>query len=404
MFAWCDAHSNTLFPVVFAVGNVPHEPPPPQQVYRVTYQSHATPSTIAAGQRTTVALRLRNDGNVLWAAGGQHPVRISYHWLPAGTEGVRTPLPRNIGPGETATIDAALQAPPGPGAYTLRWDLLEEGTGWFAARGATPLDVPVRVQSADAPVRRWTASASHNSDDAIMAIDSDPQTIWSSGQTQQPGMWFTIDLGAVQAVSSTSMISPEKDFPRGYVLEVSVDGSVWTEVARKDPNWRSVDVAFEPVRARYVRLTLTRVPKWPVPWSISDTAIMTTPLWTATASPNPADARLAVDGNLQTRWTTGAPQRPGAWFQVDFGEKLFIERLRLDNTSNPQYPRGYVIKTSLDGLVWEEVARRASNWATVDVRIGPRWARYLRIENTGSSPWHPWSIAELSIVTATPSP
>ena len=75
------------------------------------------------------------------------------------------------------------------------------------------------------------------------------------------------------------------------------------------------------------------------------------------------------------------PQRPGAWFQLDLGDKVYVERLRLNNTSNPQYPRGYVISASLDGQTWQEVARKASNWAVVDVALGPRWLRYLRIEN-----------------------
>jgi hypothetical protein len=399
-FAWCDPRSNTIFPVAGAVAAVPHLPPPPEPLYRVSYLSHDTPSTMSPGQTALVTLHLRNDGNVRWPASGQQPVRLGQRW--GANEGARTPLPADVAAGAQVVVQAQAKAPTTAGAFTLRWDLIEEGVGWFSERGAAALDAPVRVQASPPAPRPWLASASHNSADAAKAIDGDLATTWSSNATQEPGMWFLIDLGAVQKVSAVSMVSPDKDFPRGYAIEVSSDGVAWSEVMRKDPNWKSLDATFAAVSARYVRVVQTRTPRWPIAWSISQTDIATASLWMADASPNPQDAAKAIDGDLQTVWTTGSPQRPGAWFQLDLGEKLYVERLRLNNTSNPQYPRGYVISASLDGETWQEAARKASNWQPVDVALGPRWARYLRIEQTGSSPWHPWTIAEASVVTAPP--
>ena len=301
--------------------------------------------------------------------------------------------------GQSQVLTAAVQAPNSAGTYTLRWDMIEEKVGWFAERGVPALDVAVQVRAADTQPRAWIASASHNTQIAARAIDGDPGTSWSSGETQQPGMWFMIDLGRVQLVSGLTMASPDKDFPRGYVIELSSDSVDWHEATHKDPNWKSLDATFAAAPARYVRVTQTRVPRWPVPWAINEVNVAATSLWQATAEPNPAKAALAIDGNAQTAWSTGAPQRPGAWFQLDLGEKQYVERLRLNNTSNPQYPRGYIILTSLDGVTWHEVARKASNWRTVDVAIGPRWARHIRIEQTGLSPWHPWTIAEVTLVT-----
>lgn len=402
-FAWCDPKTNTLFPVCTAVGALPHVPPAPEPVYRVAYLSNSVPTTLLAGQSVDVSLRLRNDGNVVWPAAGQHPVRLGYRWLPAGAEGPHVSLPANVAAAQAVTLQTQVRAPLVQGAYTLRWDLIEEGVGWFSARGATPLDLAIRVQPTGTPPTKWIASASHNSAAAPKAVDADVTTAWSSAQTQEPGMWYMIDLGAEQQVSGLSMISPDKDFPRGYVIEASTDGSAWSEVARKDPNWKSVEAVFAAVRARYLRITQTRTPKWPINWTISAVSIATASLWTAMASLNAGDAVKAIDGDPQTVWTTAVPQRPGAWFQLDLGDKVYVERLRLNNTSNPQYPRGYIISASLDGQTWEEVARKASNWAVVDVAVGPRWLRYLRIENTGSSPWHPWTIAEVGVVTA-PAP
>ena len=389
------------------MGALPHVPTPPQPEYRVTYLSHTTPASMTPGQRLAVTLRLRNDGNTVWQADGAHPVRLGQRWLPGGQEGPRTPLPRSVAPGETVTILAQVTAPAMPGNFTLRWDLIEEDTGWFSAMGAAPLDVAVRIQAAPLPDRPWTVSASDNTADAAKAIDADPQSAWSSVQIQRPGMWFLIDLGRSQQVSSLAMVSPAKDFPRGFVVETSTGeasagGLTWSEIARKDANWKSIDLAFAPVRARLLRVTQTATPRWPVPWSISDITITATPLWSATASPQPGDAAKAIDGNAQSAWSTLAPQQPGAWFQLDLGDKTYVDRLRLDNSANPQYPRGYVVRASLDGQTWDEVARSASNWAPLDVALGPRWARFLRIECTRGSQWHPWTITEVIVTTAVP--
>ncbi len=402
-FTWCNPLSNTVFPVVAAVGAVPHQVPSPQPVYKVAYLSHDTPPRLAPGGKALVTLSLRNDGNVVWQSGGQNPVRLGHRWLPVGSEGARAPLPAYVAAGKTVLVQAQVQAPLTDAAYTLRWDLIEEGVGWFAARDAATLDAPVLVQAAAGQQRPWVASASHNTQDAAKAIDGDAQSAWNSGKTQEPDMWFMIDLGAVQQVSGLSMASPGKEFPRGYAIGLSTDGATWTEVTRKDTNWKSLEAAFVAVPARYVRVTQTRVPRWPILWTISDVSIATASLWSATASPNADDAGKAIDANSQTAWTTGTPQRPGAWFQLDLGEKLYVERLRLNNTGQPQYPRGYVISTSLDGVTWQEAARKVSNWQPVDVAIGPRWVRHVRIEQTGSSPWHPWTIAEVSVISA-PAP
>ncbi len=402
-FAWCDPSSNTIFPVAQAVGAVQHQPSAPDPLYRATYLSHDLPSTLSPAQKALVTLRVRNDGNVVWPASGDSAIRLGHRWLPSGVEGARASLPANTGAGQSQALAATIQAPSAPGSYTLRFDMVEEGIGWFAERGSLPLEAAVHVRAPETKPRGWTASASHNAQDAALAIDGSPTTVWSSKEAQQPGMWFQIDLGRVQVVSGLTMASPDKDFPRGFVVELSVDGVSWREAARKDPNWKSLEATFGAAQARYVRVTQTRVPRWPVPWSISEVTVATAPLWQATADPNPQTAALAIDSDPQTAWTTGAPQRAGAWFQLDLGEKLYVDRLRLDNTGNPQYPRGYVILVSLDGVSWQEAARKASNWRPVDAALGPCWARYIRIQQTGSSPWHPWTIAEVSL-TALPEP
>ncbi|MDQ1256069.1 MAG: hypothetical protein QG656_665, partial [Candidatus Hydrogenedentes bacterium] len=55
-------------------------------------------------------------------------------------------------------------------------------------------------------------------------------------------------------------------------------------------------------------------------------------------------ANLAVDGNLDTRWTTGAIMQGGEWFLLDLGWEQKIKKIVLDTQkSGGDYPRGYEV-------------------------------------------------------------
>ena len=68
------------------------------------------------------------------------PVRISYHWLSKHDEliefdGVRSHLPRPVGPGDTCAAFVAVTAPAKAGEYRLAIDLVKEGVTWFSEAG-----------------------------------------------------------------------------------------------------------------------------------------------------------------------------------------------------------------------------------------------------------------------------
>ncbi len=114
------------------------------------------------------------------------------------------------------------------------------------------------------------------------AIDNDLNTRWTTGRGMQPGDWFQVDLGAPQRIGGvrTSIAGSPRDYPRGYVIEVSVDGERWRQVAAADEatSRRSVRhniwrVAFAPVTARYVKITqLGSSSSWW--WSIYELYVM----------------------------------------------------------------------------------------------------------------------------------
>jgi hypothetical protein len=110
--------------------------------YNVTYQAGAA-STLSAREWVTVPVTVRNDGPMIWRAEGPLAVHLSYHWLSADMsqivffEGARTPLPNDVGPGESATVQASLVAPPQAGTYNLQWDMVQENVIWFSAKSGT---------------------------------------------------------------------------------------------------------------------------------------------------------------------------------------------------------------------------------------------------------------------------
>src|SRR5690606_41231690 len=68
-----------------------------------------------------------------------HGDLLSYHWADVEgvqTEGVRSPLPAPVGPGECVTMPAELRGPARPGPYTLVWQPVREGAKWFGPPAA----------------------------------------------------------------------------------------------------------------------------------------------------------------------------------------------------------------------------------------------------------------------------
>jgi len=331
-------------------------------------------------------------------------VHLAYTWFtPDGKlsepwDTFHVPLPANVLPGGITTItDVPVKTPAVPGHYVLRWDLVEEGEVWFFRRGAAPFEVPIEIVDRSLIVP-WTAEASHNSADVPLAFDGDPNTVWDSKADQVPGMWFQVDLGRVFTLDRVKVASPGRGFPLGYRLLLSEDGENWRVAAEAPRNWTDVEAAFPPCAARFVRIEQTGTAEWPATWVISEMAVAVTDSWAgATASHYTDDADDALDCDLSTAWNTRAvKQKPGMWFQVDMGGMQRIQQVVLRHPAS-QMARGYVVSVSTNGATWEEVGRKDDNWGTVDVSFSPRSARYVRVQTSNSSPYHPWGIAEFVV-------
>jgi beta-glucosidase len=126
--------------------------------------------------------------------------------------------------------------------------------------------------------------------------------------------------------------------------------------------------------------------------------------WVASASmslaTNPPAA--AIDGVAATRWTPGASQAAGQWFEVDMGTAQALREITIDAGASwaADYLRGYQVIVSSDGSSWSSpVATGIGASPVVTIAFAPTFARYVRVVLTAASPttrW--WSIAEFNVL------
>jgi Cellulase (glycosyl hydrolase family 5)/F5/8 type C domain len=122
----------------------------------------------------------------------------------------------------------------------------------------------------------WTATGSSASFDssAVSGIDGANGAAWYSGRSQTAGEWYQIDMGASRPVAMVIVETPPNaawDYPRGFDLEVSTDGTTWTSVAKGAAYGWKRPISIAPTTARFIRITQTgAAPQW---WSIDEVTV-----------------------------------------------------------------------------------------------------------------------------------
>jgi len=142
------------------------------------------------------------------------------------------------------------------------WSLYEFNVYGVASANPLPLDRS-----------GWSASASVSNagDLPSNALDGVFATRWSSGQPQSPGMSFQVNMGKTQNFSSIALDCGASggDYPRGYQVFVSQDGTSWgNAIASGQGSGDYTVISFSKQSARYVKVVLTASSgSW---WSIDE--------------------------------------------------------------------------------------------------------------------------------------
>jgi hypothetical protein len=265
--------------------------------------------------------------------------------------------------------------------------------------------VPVPVAL---PRSGWTASASPScsSDTAAKALDDQASTRFSTCQDQVNGQTFTLDMQAARLFSGLTLDAGTStgDYPRGYAVYATNDTTSWgTAIATGAGAGQLVSINFPTQNARYLKIVQTGTgTKW---WSIHELnvygpapAVLLREGWSASASVSSATAASGIDANLSTRWTTGAPQANGQYYQLDLGAARSFNLLRLDSDgASNDYPRGYQVFVSNNPASFgSPVATGSGSSSLVSIGFPVQNARYIRVVQTGSSSnW--WSVAEANV-------
>lgn len=121
-----------------------------QDWYGAAYDVPRTLS-LQPGSFADVPVTLSNRGWLTWQSAQLPVFALSYHWLTAGTEevvlydGLRTPFPLPVEPGEDVELQARVRAPGYPGTYLLVWDIVQEHRTWLSIEGVYPGRTTVTV-------------------------------------------------------------------------------------------------------------------------------------------------------------------------------------------------------------------------------------------------------------------
>jgi mono/diheme cytochrome c family protein/glucose/arabinose dehydrogenase len=167
------------------------------------------------------------------------------------------------------------------------------------------------------------------------------------------------------------------------------------------------------------------------PWTVAELeaslprALVPDPSWKVTAShdgrPSPqanAEGGYNYLGNAAGAlsflgWTTGAPQQPGMWFQIELPAPATLTEIQFSSSSIGgragapaawTFPRGYEVQVSAEGTTWSApVAKGQGNPGITVIPLAPASAKFLRITQTASvenAP--PWAMRLLRLYVAAP--
>ena len=140
--------------------------------------------------------------------------------------------------------------------------------------------------------------------------------------------------------------------------------------------------------------------------------------WIATASHNVERAPMGL--TLQA-WTSGAPQEPGMWFQVELPKPANITEVQFESgppggsrgrggrgggRGGPApfgtFPASYQVQVSMDGKSWSKpVAEGKGTGASTSATFTPVQARFIRITQTGKNEdGSAWSVLGFRVYAA----
>lgn len=245
------------------------------------------------------------------------------------------------------------------------------------------------------------------------AIDERPTTRASSGRIDYAGLSVMVDLNSEQIIVGVIQDHGRwsDDCPGAYKIEVaSATSGPWVGAFEGQGRRAESRAMFEPVRARFIRITATSRRGGGDEWSIAELRVLIDP----SARPRrpgerppdwPASGRLlkdlpyATDGNMETRAASNGSDYAGMVGVFDLGGEDRLSRVvQIHGRWPDDYPAEYKVEVSRrnDEGEFREVWRGRGEPERSVAEFAPVNARYVRITALRNrDAYHWWSIAEL---------
>ncbi|NND32470.1 MAG: c-type cytochrome, partial [Saprospiraceae bacterium] len=162
-----------------------------------------------------------------------------------------------------------------------------------AIREATENDKPYTFETLNTivtkqltPTKDWIVTASHSGLARVggtgIPFGAFTYEGWTSGQAQEKGMWFQVELPEEVVFSEIHFNSPpirrgwRKDapppiptYPHAYTIRISSDGTTWSDpVAQGSCNDKNVLIKLPPSEGRFIRITQTGEKQNEAPWKM----------------------------------------------------------------------------------------------------------------------------------------
>ncbi len=110
--------------------------------------------TLKVGEVATMPVMIKNSSYETWPhtgidEKGTNRVGLGFNWIDGTGKEIqegRTPLPNDLPPRSSITLEVKVQAPSQPGNYSLRFSMVKEHVAWFYNKGADSFVVPVLVK------------------------------------------------------------------------------------------------------------------------------------------------------------------------------------------------------------------------------------------------------------------
>ncbi|GIF01483.1 hypothetical protein Ari01nite_89470 [Paractinoplanes rishiriensis] len=160
----------------------------------------------------------------------------------------------------------------------------------------------------------WTATASANSARAAAAFDNDKSSRWNSSY-QAGTEWYLLDTGSVQQVNRIvfdNSTRSKNDYPRGYEVTVSTDGTTFSEPVATGVGTVDVTTITFPVQTgRYIKIRQTGNAPANY-WSIDELYAYNDPDTAPLQAAVDAAATLAQENYTPASWAPFATARAAA--------------------------------------------------------------------------------------------